>query len=151
MGVCFDGAVTERDSSGESDALWATGCGISAVVALTGATLGTCLDIVLVARAQGYCIGDLSAGESLAGLIWAASRFVVFPIVSGISLLASLPVILLARLPWFANHDWLKAILTLVAVLVSIAGPVIAIVNDVATEGITGDCEPPWWPSWLPS
>lgn len=131
--------------------LWATGCGMSAVVALTCATLGTFLDIVLVARAQGYCLGDLSAGESLAGLIWAASRFVVFPVISGISLLASLPVILLSRLPWLANNGLPKAILTLLAVLVSIAGPIVVIVHDVATEGITGDCEPPWWPSWLPS
>ncbi|GAA3417910.1 hypothetical protein GCM10018952_51590 [Streptosporangium vulgare] len=131
--------------------LWATGCGVSAMVALTCATLGTCLDIVLVARAQGYCLGDLSAGESLAGLIWAASRFVVFPVISGISLLASLPIILLSRLPWLANNGSLKAILTFLAVLVSIAGPIVVIVHDVATEGITNDCEPPWWPSWLPS
>ncbi|MEU8380510.1 hypothetical protein [Streptosporangium sp. NPDC048865] len=143
--------MNERNASEESDVLWATGCGVSATVALMCATLGTCLDIVLVARTQGYCLGDLSAGENLAGFIWAASRFVVFPIVSGISLFASLPVVLLARLPWFANHDWLKAILMLLAALVSIAGPAGMIVHDVATEGIIGDCEPPWWPSWLPA
>ncbi|WP_436761882.1 hypothetical protein [Streptosporangium sp. V21-05] len=143
--------MTERNSSGKSDVIWATGCGVSAVIALTCATLGTFLDIVLVARAQGYCLGDLSAGESFAGLIWAASRFVVFPVISALSLLASLPVILLARLPWVADNGLPKAILTPLAVLVSIAGPIVVIVHDVATEGITGDCEPPWWPSWLPS
>ncbi len=83
--------------------------------------------------------------------MWAASRFVVFPVLSGVSLLASLPVILLARLPWFAKHDRLKAILMLLAAMVSIVGPMVMIVHDVATEVITGDCEPPWWPSWLPS
>ncbi|MFF3444034.1 hypothetical protein [Streptosporangium sp. NPDC002721] len=143
--------MTERNTSAESDVLWATGCGVSAVVALMCATLGTVLDILLVARTQGYCLGDSSAGENLAGLIWAASRFVVFPIVSGVSLLATFPVVLLARLPWVARRDWLKAILMLLAVLTSIAGPTAMIVHDVATEGITGDCEPPWWPSWLPS
>ncbi len=83
--------------------------------------------------------------------MWAASRFVVFPVLSGVFLLASLPVILLARLPWFAKHDRLKATLMLLAAMVSIVGPTVMIVYDVATEGITGDCEPPWWPSWLPS
>ncbi|MEU4541039.1 hypothetical protein AB0G15_40015 [Streptosporangium sp. NPDC023825] len=143
--------MTERDASGASDVLWATGCGISAFIALTCATLGTCLDVVLVARTQGYCLGDLSAGEGLAGLIWAASRFVIFPLLSGVSLLASLPIILLAHLSLFANRDWLKASLMLLAALISIAGPMVMIVHDVAVEGITGDCEPPWWPSWLPS
>ncbi|WP_440064562.1 hypothetical protein [Streptosporangium sp. OZ121] len=87
----------------------------------------------------------------MAGLIWAASRFVIFPVLSGISLLASLPIILLSRLPWFANRSWLRATLMLLAALVSIVGPMVMIVHDVATERITGDCEPPWWPSWLPS
>ncbi|GAA4190577.1 hypothetical protein GCM10022252_29080 [Streptosporangium oxazolinicum] len=143
--------MTERNASGESDALWAMGCGASAVVASACAALGTFLDAFLVARTQCYCLGGTNAGESFAGLVWVASRLIVFPVISFISLLAAFPVVLLAHLSWFADHGWLKAILTTLATIVSITGPVVTIVYDVATEGITGDCDPPWWPSWLPS
>lgn len=115
------------------------------------AALGTFLDAFLVARTRGYCLGDLNAVESFSASIWPISRLIVFPVISGISLLAALPVILVAHLPWFADHGWLRATLTALAVLVSITGPAATIIHDVATEGITGDCDPPWWPCWLPS
>ncbi|GAA2853536.1 hypothetical protein GCM10010517_11380 [Streptosporangium fragile] len=142
--------MTERNTSGADDVFWAMGCGTLVAVALTWATLGTLLDIVLVARTQRYCLGDLSVGEGLAGFMWAASRLVIFPVVSGVSVLVSLPIDLLARLPWFAERGWLKAAMVTLAILVSISGPMAMILYDVATVGTPGDCVPPWWPSWLP-
>ncbi|MBG0829746.1 hypothetical protein HS041_18440 [Planomonospora sp. ID67723] len=142
--------MTEGNAPGTNDAFWVMGCGMLVAVALTCATLGTFVDIVLVVRTQHHCLGDLSAGEGFAGFVWATSRLLIFPIVAGGSALASLPISLIAHLPWFARHVWLKAVLMLIAVLVAAAGPMAMIVHGVAAEGTPGNCIPPWWPSWLP-
>ncbi|GIH90548.1 hypothetical protein ACFFMN_08565 [Planobispora siamensis] len=118
-------------------------------VALTCATLGTFLDIVLVARRQQHCLGDLGTGEAMAGFVWAASRLVVFPIVAGGSALVSLPINLVACLPWFAKHGLLKAALMACAVLIAAAGPAAMLVHDVTADTTPGECVPPWWPSWI--
>ncbi|GAA3009913.1 hypothetical protein [Streptosporangium longisporum] len=142
--------MAERNTSGESDALWAMGCGVSVAVAPACAVLGTFVDALLVSRAHGYCLDESGTGEDFFDLTWMAGRLIVFPVVTGVSLLASFPIVLIAHRVRFADHGWWKAVMTAFAILVSITGPVATIVHDVATEGITGDCDPPWWPSWLP-
>lgn len=129
---------------------WAAGCGVMAVVALICAMLGAFLDIVLVVRAQRHCLGELDAGEGLAGFVWAASRLVVLPVVACGSALASLPISLIAHLPRFAGHGWLKAVLLAPAVLVAVAGPAAAVLYDVASGGGAGGCVPPCRPAWPP-
>ncbi|MFB9719756.1 hypothetical protein [Planobispora longispora] len=142
--------MAEKSTPGTNDVFWVMGCGIVMAVALTYATLGTFVDIVLVVRAQRHCLGDLGAGEGLAGFVWAMSRFLVFPIVAGGSALVSLPVGLIAHLPRFAKRGWLRGVLMVLAVLVASAGPTAMILYDVAAGGTPGGCLPPWWPSWLP-
>jgi hypothetical protein len=143
--------VSERNTPGASDARWALGFGSLVIVALTCATFGTFMEIIPVARAQRYCLGDLSAGEGLAGFVWATSRLVVLPIVSGVSAIATLLINLLIRLPCFVGHGGLKVILLVLVILVSIVGPMAMILHDFATGGTPGDCVPPWWLAWLPS
>jgi hypothetical protein len=149
--VCFDGAVTERRTPQAREVYWTFGCGLSAIIAIACATFGTFLDIHLVARAQLYCLGDLSSGENFAGTIWSLGRIVIFPIVSVLSALVAQSFHLLTRLPWLAGRLWSDAILLALTVAGSIAGPVAMIVYDLAAEGTPGDCVLPWWPSWLPS
>lgn len=149
--VCFDIGVINRRLVKADDVSWTFGCGFSLVIAATCATAGTFFDIHLVARAQVYCQADLSSGEKLGEVLWLASRIVVLPIVSVLSVIASLPLHLLARLPWLAGRVWPVPILLTLTVGVSIAGPVAMVLYDVAVEGTPGDCVLPWWPSWLPS
>ncbi|MEV0234724.1 hypothetical protein [Nonomuraea sp. NPDC050786] len=104
-----------------------------------------------MARAQLYCLGDLSAGENFAGTIWALSRILIFPVISVLSALVALSFHLLTRLPWLARRIWPEPILLALTVAGSIAGPITMTLYDVATEGTPGDCVLPWWPSWLPS
>lgn len=134
-----------------SDIRWTFGCAFPAIIALVFATVGTFLETSLVARAHVYCAGDLSAGEGLAGTFWVFSRFVLFPVVSVLSALVSLPFQLLARLPRVAGRLWLELLLLLVTIAVSAAGPLALSLYDLATQGTPGDCVLPWWPSWLPS
>lgn len=149
--LCFDDAVTERRTPEAGDIYWTFGCGLSAIIAIACGTIGTFFDIYLVARAQVYCLGDLSAGESFAGLIWVASRIVIFPIISVLSALVALSFHLLFRLPWLAGRTWLGPILLALTIVGSIAGPIAMALYDVATEGTPGECVLPWWPSWLPA
>ncbi|WP_062429972.1 hypothetical protein [Herbidospora daliensis] len=69
------------------------------------ATFGTFLDILLVARAQIYCAGDLDAGAKLANAVWCLSRIVAFPIVSALSALFAQSFHLLAGSPWLAGSS----------------------------------------------
>ncbi|MFI6295994.1 hypothetical protein ACIBEJ_30670 [Nonomuraea sp. NPDC050790] len=140
-----------RRSTEASDIRWAFGCGFPAIIALAFATVGTFLELRLVAHAHVYCAGDLSAGENSAGSVWAVSRLVLFPIVSVVSALISLPFQLLARLPRLAGRMWLELLLLALSIAVSAAGPVALILYDLATQGTPDNCVLPWWPSWLPS
>ncbi|MGW4407468.1 hypothetical protein ACWEJ6_25835 [Nonomuraea sp. NPDC004702] len=145
--------MTDRSgpSSGAGDVGWAFGCAFPAVAAIACATAGTWYETSLVAHAHVYCAGDLSAGEGFAGAVWVLSRFVLFPAVSAGSALLSLPVQLLARLPWAAGRLWPQLLLTVLALAVTVSGPVALTVYDVATQGTPGDCVVPWWPAWLPA
>ncbi|MGJ6968617.1 hypothetical protein ACSDR0_42595 [Streptosporangium sp. G11] len=143
--------MSERNAPGASDARWTLGFGSLVIVALTCAMFGTFIDIIPVARAQHYCLGDPSAGEGFAGFVWATSRLAVFPIVSGVSAIATLMINLLIRLPCFVGHGWLKVILLVLVILISIVGPMAMILYDFATGGTPGGCVPPWWLSWLPA
>ncbi|MEU1725232.1 hypothetical protein [Nonomuraea sp. NPDC005692] len=67
------------------------------------------------------------------------------------SALLSLPVQLLARLPWVAGRLWPQLLLTVLALAVTVAGPVALTLYDLATQGTPDDCVLPWWPAWLPS
>ncbi|MGW4476470.1 hypothetical protein ACWENQ_43005 [Nonomuraea sp. NPDC004354] len=149
--VCFDGAVTERRTPVAGDIYWTFGCGLSAITAMACGTIGTFFDIHLVTRAQIYCLGDLSAGEKFAGTVWVLSRIVIFPIVSALSALVALSFHLLTRLPWLARRAWVGPVLLALTIAGSVAGPIAMTLYDVATEGASGDCVMPWWPSWLPS
>jgi hypothetical protein len=51
-----------------------------------------------------FCADHQSAGENLAGAIWMVSRLGLFPVVSVMPALISLPVQLLARLPRLADR-----------------------------------------------
>ncbi|GII71187.1 hypothetical protein Sme01_36630 [Sphaerisporangium melleum] len=130
---------------------WTFGCGISVVIATAFATFGTFLDIHLVARAQLYCLGDLSVGENLSGTLFAVTRMVLFPVISVLSALLAVSFHLLGRLPWLAARIWPRPILLALTIAGSIAGPVAMAMYDLATEGTPGDCVLPWWPTWLPS
>ncbi|NAS21280.1 hypothetical protein GT755_06220 [Herbidospora sp. NEAU-GS84] len=130
---------------------WTFGCGLSTLVAIACATFGTLLDIHLVARAEYYCLGDLSAGQNFAGAVWSLSRIVIFPFVSVLSALAAQAFHLLTRLPWLAGRLWPTCILLPLTLAGSFAGPVAMTVYDLATKGTPGDCVLPWWPSWVPS
>ncbi|MDF2712404.1 MAG: hypothetical protein K0R62_8056 [Nonomuraea muscovyensis] len=127
------------------------GRGLAAVIALVGATAGTCFEILLVARARAHCLGDLSAGEQFAGTVWVVSRIVAFPVVSGLSALFALSFPLVARLPWLAGRSWPGLVLPAIMVAAALTGPVAMTLYDLATEGTPGGCVLPWWPSWLPS
>lgn len=74
------GAVISRSgrSTDASDIRWAFGCGFPVIIALAFATVGTFIELRLVARAHVYCAGHLSMGENFAGSIWAMSRIVLF-------------------------------------------------------------------------
>lgn len=143
--------MTERRTPQAREVYWTFGCGLSAIIAIACGTFGTFLDIHLVARAQLYCLGDLSFGENVAGTIWALSRIAIFPVVSVLSALLALSFHLLTRLPWLAGRIWPGLILLVLTVAGSIAGPMAMTLYDVAAEGTPGDCVLPWWPSWLPS
>ncbi|GAA3138350.1 hypothetical protein GCM10010466_31610 [Planomonospora alba] len=91
--------MTERDEPAASDVFWAKGCGVLVAAALIWAVLRMFLDLVLVARAQRHCPDGLDAGEGFAGVLWAVGWFAVFPVASIVSVLVSLPVGLIARLP----------------------------------------------------
>ncbi|MEU4697435.1 hypothetical protein [Nonomuraea dietziae] len=143
--------MTEQRTPEAREVYWTFGCGLSAIIATACATVGTFLDIHLVARGQLYCLGDLSSGENFAGAIWSLSRIVIFPIISVLSALVAQPFHLLARLPWLAGRMGSGVILLALTVAGSIAGPIAMTLYDVATEGTPGDCVLPWWPSWLPS
>jgi hypothetical protein len=146
---CFDDAVTERPEARE--VFWVFGCGLSVIILVACATYGTFFDIHLVASAQLYCLGDLSAGEKFSGAFWGLSRIVIFPVVSVLSALAALPFQVLARLPALTRRIWPGPVLLVLSVACSVAGPTAMILYDVAAHGTPGDCVLPWWPSWLPS
>ncbi|MFB4279146.1 MULTISPECIES: hypothetical protein [unclassified Nonomuraea] len=143
--------MTERRRPEAREVYWTFGCGLSVIIAIVCATFGTFLDIHLVARAQRYCLGDLSSGEKFAGTFWALSRIVIFPIVSVLSALGAQSFHLLTRLPWPAGRIWAGAVLLAVTIAGSVAGPTAMAWYDLATVGTPGDCVLPWWPSWLPS
>ncbi|MEV0351972.1 hypothetical protein AB0H88_39920 [Nonomuraea sp. NPDC050680] len=130
---------------------WMMGCAFPLIIAIACAIFGTFFDTFLVARSQLYCLGDLSAGEKFAGFFWDLTRILLFPVISALSALVSLPFQLLARLPRLAGRIWLELILLALTIAVSAAGPVAMVLYDVATEGTPGDCVLPWWPSWLPA
>lgn len=134
-----------RRSTDASDIRWAFGCGFPAIIALAFATVGTFLELHLVAHAHVYCAGHLSAGENFAGSIWAVSRLVLFPVVSVVSALISLPFQLLARLPRVAGRMWLELLLLALTITVSAAGPVALTLYDLATQGTPGNCVLPRW------
>ncbi|MEV4102076.1 hypothetical protein AB0J42_17655 [Nonomuraea sp. NPDC049649] len=56
------GAVVKagRRSDRASDVRWAFGCGFPVVIGLAFATLGTVVEIRLVAQAHVHCVGDLT-------------------------------------------------------------------------------------------
>ncbi|MEV4577144.1 hypothetical protein AB0K16_28270 [Nonomuraea jabiensis] len=149
--VCFDGSVIDRRLEKAGEVSWTFGCGLSVVVAMACAIAGSYFDITLVARAQVYCGLDLSSGEKLSEVLWLLSRYAVIPVVSVLSAVLALPLHLVARLPPVAGRVWPVPLLSLLAVGVSIAGPVAMVMYDIATEGTPDDCVLPWWPSWLPS
>ncbi|MEV0380556.1 hypothetical protein [Nonomuraea sp. NPDC050643] len=136
-----------RNSTSAGDIRWAFGCGFPVIIALAFATVGTLLEVHLVARAHLYCAGDLSSGENFAGSFWVVSRFVFFPAVSVVSALTSLPFQLIARLPRVAGRVWLELLLLVLTIAVSAAGPVALTLYDLATQGTPGDCVLPWLPS----
>ncbi|MFF4196773.1 hypothetical protein [Nonomuraea sp. NPDC001831] len=74
-----------------------------------------------------------------------------FPAVSAGSAVLSLPVQLLARLPWAAGRRWPQLLSAVLALAVTVAGPVALTLYDLAVQGTPGDCVLPWWPAWLPS
>ncbi|MGW4792703.1 hypothetical protein ACWEPC_09875 [Nonomuraea sp. NPDC004297] len=119
------GAVISRSgrSTDASDIRWAFGCGFPVIIALAFATVGTSIELRLVARAHVYCAGHLSMGENFAGSIWAMSRIVLFPVVAMVSALVSLLFQLLARLPRVAGRMWLELLLLVLTIAVSAAGP----------------------------
>ncbi|MFI7694631.1 hypothetical protein ACIBQ6_36590 [Nonomuraea sp. NPDC049655] len=55
------------------------------------------------------------------------------------------------RLPWAARRLWPQLLLTVLALAVTVSGPVALTLYDVATQGTPGDCVLPWWPAWLPT
>jgi hypothetical protein len=95
--------VIDRRTPRAGDLRWMMGCAFPLIIALTCATFGTFFDTFLVARSQLYCLGDLSAGEKFAGLFWDLRRIILFPVISALSALVSLPFQLLARLPRLAE------------------------------------------------
>ncbi|MEU1392246.1 MULTISPECIES: hypothetical protein [unclassified Nonomuraea] len=44
-----------------------------------------------------------------------------------------------------------RVLLTVLALAVTLAGPVALTLYDLATQGTPDDCVLPWWPAWLPS
>ncbi|GAB1821114.1 hypothetical protein [Herbidospora sp. RD11066] len=121
------------------------------IIAITCGTAGAFLDIHLVARAELYCLGDLSSGENFAGAVWALTRIVIFPTVSVASALVAQSFHLLTRLPWLAGRLWPSLIPLALTASGSIIGPAAMTMYDLATKGTPGDCVLPLWPSWLPS
>ncbi|MEV6985492.1 hypothetical protein AB0M95_30110 [Sphaerisporangium sp. NPDC051017] len=140
----------------------ALGCGMVVVIALVWAVGGAWVDNYLVAQGRAYCDAGWEPPHQLELMFLLPARMLHFPVVALVSAIASLLFNPLAL--WSPLGRWkvTRAIFSVLAIAVALAGPFLLVLHDFETlgtlDGYPGDsglCPPdnipPWWPSWLPA